>query len=172
MNHLAQNHRLLMSLTKKNHLTMNSILGQGYDDNNAIKITNNPRSDADSIVGESITDVYEGKHTVSDKNKTAGEQDVHTSGKAKDTISHPDYNESQKVFSFSLPFGGLTNIRSNLYKQFQAFKQDPLPHVHNHDPIRHEMGLNYNDNNRLAPLTKLIILKTPRVCIMTFISEQ
>lgn len=118
------------------------IFGQGNDDNNAIKTGRRmPRSDADSIVGgESITDVYEGKHTVSDKNKTSGEQDVHTSGKAKDTISHPDYNASQKVFSFSLPFGGLTNIRSNLYKQFQAFKQDPIPHVHNHDPIRHEIG--------------------------------
>lgn len=130
------------------------ILGQGYDDNNAIKIGRRmPRSDADSIVGgESITDVYEGKHTVSDKNKTAGEQDVHTSGKAKDTISHPDYNESQKVFSFSLPFGGLTNIRSNLYKQFQAFKQDPLPHVHNHDPIRHEIGIKLQRQQSVSTL--------------------
>lgn len=117
------------------------ILRQGSTDNSVLKSGRRmPRSDADSIVGgESIKEVYEGKHPVSDKNKTSGDQDLHTSGKVKDNTCHPDYNESQKVFSFSLPFGGLTNIRSNLYKQFQAFKQDPIPHVHNHDPIRHEI---------------------------------
>lgn len=98
------------------------------------------KTDADSIVGgESLGKTRnEDHHPVSDKDKTADEQKVQASGR-EDKIQDPGYSDSQKVFSFSLPFGGLSNIRTNLYKQFQAFKQDPIPHVHNHDPVRHEI---------------------------------
>lgn len=38
---------------------------------------------------------------------------------------------TQKVFLFSLPFGGLSNIRSNLYRQVQSFRaQSSIPLIH------------------------------------------
>lgn len=58
---------------------------------------------------------------------------------------------TQKIFSFSLPFGGLSNIRTNLYKQIKELREDihiPLINsgnaVENNDPAN-DNGLSAAD---------------------------
>ncbi|ODV80577.1 uncharacterized protein CANTADRAFT_47907 [Suhomyces tanzawaensis NRRL Y-17324] len=89
------------------------------------------KSDANSIVGgDSLEDVYDddaaadAKPPVADPSKPADHQPKASSG-TTEVPAKGDYNTAPKVFSFSLPFGGLSAVRSNLYRQFQSFKFDP-----------------------------------------------
>lgn len=50
-------------------------------------------------------------------------------------------NPSHKVFSFSLPFGGLSNVRSNITKQLQNFKLDILNSNNPMSQLEQEMQL-------------------------------
>lgn len=96
--------------------------------------------DANSIVGgDTIEDVdFEG-HPVSDPSKPTQDQTKKVAGSDfRDTKLGPN------VFSFSLPFGGLTSIRSNIYRQFQSLKIDAhLPKIGSQasDPVKEEMRL-------------------------------
>ncbi|CAI5756076.1 unnamed protein product [Candida verbasci] len=95
------------------------------------------RTDAESIVGgesfknfikesqESLT-----SHPVADPNLTTEQQEIKVDANDLDINN---YNSSQKVFSFSLPFGGLESIRSNLARQLHNLKFDSLPFGNHHD---------------------------------------
>ncbi|KAI5962615.1 uncharacterized protein KGF55_003691 [Candida pseudojiufengensis] len=98
------------------------------------------REDAESIVGgESIEQVYQEnklenekhiKHPKADPNKPTEDQDIKVGDNSFDAYKMKNYNPSQKVFSFSLPFGGLESIRNDLSKKLQNFKID-VPFVNN-----------------------------------------
>lgn len=90
------------------------------------------RTDANSIVGgDSVSVLNEGlsaqnaldRHPKSDPSKTTGEQEVKATGIDLDEYDHTDKN---RVFSFSLPFGGLSGVGSTLYRQLLSFKLDNL----------------------------------------------
>ncbi|KAK6453730.1 uncharacterized protein RJT20DRAFT_131151 [Scheffersomyces xylosifermentans] len=97
------------------------------------------RNDASSIVGgQSLDELYTKKnaHPIADGNRTTQDQErIAVESPYKDDVidSATIRDHSQKVFSFDLPFGGLTNIRSNLYKQMQSFRIDSIPIIGNHD---------------------------------------
>ncbi|KAG7663944.1 uncharacterized protein J8A68_002505 [[Candida] subhashii] len=88
------------------------------------------RTDATSFVGgKSIETVYRNQiehsnapHPIADSHKTSSQQEF----KANDTTFQESelskFSDSQKVFSFSLPFGGLLNLRSHISRQIQNFK--------------------------------------------------
>lgn len=93
------------------------------------KIKRLSRSDANSIVG--------------------GESIEETTGRLPEKIEEVEevkpkenYGKEQKVFSFSLPFGGFSGLSSNLYKQFLSFKLDShLPLLGNHDEEKENIRL-------------------------------
>lgn len=100
------------------------------------------KTDADSIVGgESFTQIESNdvnlgnnktSHPISDAGKPSDEQSKKIAGTTIDPLNedkftdhnHGLFADSQKVFSFSLPFGGFSNIRSNIYKQLKSFNID------------------------------------------------
>lgn len=65
------------------------------------------------------------RYSKSDANSIVGGQSVEL-GETLPRRRLP-FLESQKVFTFSLPFGGLSNIRNNLYKQILHFNLPNLP---------------------------------------------
>lgn len=98
------------------------------------------KNDANSILGgESMNDIDHETpyHPIADENKTTNEQSKKVAGNAAplykdDTRNKSKFKDSQKVFSFSLPFGGFSNIRSNLFSQYKLFKLDGhLPNLPN-----------------------------------------
>ncbi|CCE86004.1 Piso0_005648 [Millerozyma farinosa CBS 7064] len=103
------------------------------------------RSGADSIVGgQSMEDLYKSDdedlamaHAAAAQHRPYGEE-TEPQGRRQSIES------SQKVFSFSLPFGGLSSLKSNLSKQLSAFKFD------GHIPLLHESASEKED-----PRTKL-----------------
>ena len=91
---------------------------EDYNDSNA-RIVNRRRmskNDANSIVGgHSILDDNGSikTHPIADSHKSTEEQVSTFAGFANDESLQPSsYDSSQKVFSFSLPFGGLPNLNS------------------------------------------------------------
>lgn len=96
------------------------------------------QNDASSLVGggsvkETILSLHSlsthKEHPVADSSKPLVAQETVVANEAE--ISSLEYSQSQKVFSFSLPFGGLSNLRSNLYKHIQSF-------VHSTPPVPEE----------------------------------
>ncbi|KAI3404585.2 hypothetical protein KGF56_002630 [Candida oxycetoniae] len=104
------------------------------------------RADAESIVGgESISNIHQEtkqqsnrEHPVADPNLSTEDQQIKVSDGSFSHSKMKNYNQSQKVFSFALPFGGLETIKHNLTKQLQNFKID-VPFVGNNN--------NNNNNN-------------------------
>lgn len=118
-----------------------------------------PRTDADSLVGgESLGELYEGPHPIADINRTAAEQE--TQSARIHATDGSDYNHTQKVFSFSLPFGGLSNIKSNFYKQFQAFKQDSNFQLgNNNNQAREEVRVKLERQESITTVDEAIYFK-------------
>lgn len=82
------------------------------------------RSDANSIVGgQSYVELEQSApdhQPIADPNKSTQEQE-----KIPDRLdSKSRFDDSQKVFSFALPFGGFSSIRNNIIQQIQQFKFD------------------------------------------------
>lgn len=130
------------------------------------------RSDANSIVGgESYNELDQNKaghHPVSDPNKTTEEQEKKTSGSIPHSSNDKSlFNDSQKVFSFSLPFGGFSSIRSNIYQQILLFKLDNhLPSL----PLR--FNSNSNNNKNEDPEIEQMRLKLERQQSISTIDEE
>jgi hypothetical protein len=78
------------------------------------------KNDAQSIVGgESMDGKYQTETSLVDV-----DTDVDNTDK-NDLMKHDlSYSQSERVFSFALPFGGLANIRSNISKHLPSFKLD------------------------------------------------
>lgn len=105
------------------------------------------RQDADSIVGGHSVSEYEDQSKIQPNeimNSTSDNAHV-LEGTLKD-----DYDDTQKVFSFSLPFGGLSSIKSNIYKQLHSLKLDSLPIGNN----------NNNEKRPLSPIQRLPSVST------------
>lgn len=90
------------------------------------------QNDASSLVGgDSLRETLQSLHSLvsssfhplADSSKPLIAQETVVANEAE--ISSLEYNQSQKVFSFSLPFGGFSNIRSNLYKHIQSIVHGP-----------------------------------------------
>ncbi|CAK9437404.1 uncharacterized protein LODBEIA_P17820 [Lodderomyces beijingensis] len=98
------------------------------------------RHDAESIVGgESIASMHledevehDRPHPASDPNAPTEEQEVQVADNTFSDSKMKNYSQSQKVFSFSLPFGGLESIKHNLTRQLQNLKKD-LPFVNSEE---------------------------------------
>lgn len=76
------------------------------------------RNDAQSIVGgESIEEIYRTETILEAGNENAG----NNNDLARNNLA---YSQSERVFSFAMPFGGLANIRSNISKHLPSFKLD------------------------------------------------
>ncbi|KAJ9103552.1 hypothetical protein QFC19_004320 [Naganishia cerealis] len=78
------------------------------------------KNDAQSIVGgESMDEMYHSETSLVDVDRDADNTDKNDL--MKNDLS---YSQSERVFSFALPFGGLANIRSNISKHLSSFKRD------------------------------------------------
>lgn len=95
------------------------------------------KTDANSIVGGESLEDYDS--ATGDTNKTkieaTGREDHFDQGEGGKI---PNSDPQHKVFSFALPFGGLSNVRSNIAKQLQSFKIESLPLIGNHTDEHHE----------------------------------
>jgi hypothetical protein len=109
---------------------------EDYNDSNARKIIRRrmSKNDANSIVGGHSILEDNGSiktHPIADSHKSTEEQVSTIAGFAKDeSLQSSSYDSSQKVFSFSLPFGGLPNLNtltSTISKHF--------PLIGNHNEI-------------------------------------
>ncbi|KAI5957107.1 hypothetical protein KGF54_000035 [Candida jiufengensis] len=114
------------------------------------------REDAESIVGgESIESVYKENqkehnvdHPQADPNKPTEDQEMKVGDNSFSGYKMKNYNPSQKVFSFSLPFGGLESIRNDLSRKLQNLKID-VPFVGNHEDEEIRKNLQKNVELRL-----------------------
>lgn len=103
------------------------------------------RSGADSIVGgQLMEDLYNSEDEDLAMAHAAAAQHRLYREEAEPQERRQSIESSQKVFSFSLPFGGLSSLKSNLSKQLLAFKFD------SHIPLLHESASEKED-----PRTKL-----------------
>lgn len=113
------------------------------------------KMDANSIVGgDTIADIDFEDHPISDPSKSTQDQSKKVAG--TDFGDSGDVKLSPNVFSFSLPFGGLTSIRSNIYKQFQSLKIDThLPKIggnQSDDQLKQEMRLKLERQQSISTL--------------------
>lgn len=117
------------------------------------------RSDANSIVGgESYIELEQNapvRQPIADPNKPTEEQEKNPEILA----SKSRFDDSQKVFSFALPFGGFSGIRSNIFQQIQQFKFDShLPSLplrfnsRNDEPEIEEMRLKLERQQSISTL--------------------
>ncbi|EGW33844.1 uncharacterized protein SPAPADRAFT_147975 [Spathaspora passalidarum NRRL Y-27907] len=88
-------------------------------------------TEAASIVGgKSIETVYkeqhqaDASHPIANNMKASSEQRFKASDSTFEDDNIKKYDTSQKVFSFSLPLGGLSNLTTSLFKPFQSLKLD------------------------------------------------
>ncbi|RLV92356.1 Uncharacterized protein JA1_003192 [Spathaspora sp. JA1] len=89
-------------------------------------------ADAVSIVGgKSIEAVYKEQHQadtthpIANSLKSSSQQKFRVTDSTFEDENIKKYDTSQKVFSFSLPLGGLSNLTTNLLKPFQNLKLEP-----------------------------------------------
>ncbi|EDK44964.1 conserved hypothetical protein [Lodderomyces elongisporus NRRL YB-4239] len=88
-------------------------------------------------------------HPISDPNLPTEEQPHKVGDDTFKSYNMKKYNQSQKVFSFALPFGGLESIKHNLTRQLQNLKID-MPFVGG------------NEDEKLKNLRKDVELKLER----------
>lgn len=109
------------------------------------------RNDANSIVGgDAVVSSYaKKKHPIADSQRPTQDQErvIGNTPFSDDEIDAESVRaQSQKIFSFSLPFGGLTSFSSSLYKQITSLRLDSIHSIPLIDslPI---IGNNHDDNS-------------------------